>query len=42
MVDYDTQTLRYVRDALSEANYQPIVTADSEEALLQMRENRPT
>lgn len=32
IVDDDPQTLRYVRDVLSKAGYQPIVTADPEEA----------
>ena len=33
VVDDDPQTLRFVRKALSEAGYDPIVTADPEEAL---------
>ena len=40
VVDDDPQTLRYVRNALS-ANYEPIVSADPEEALLLMKENMP-
>ncbi len=41
VVDDDPQTLRYVRKALSEAGYDPIVTADPEEALPLMDETRP-
>ena len=42
MVDDDPQTLRYVRDTLTGAGYDPIVTADPEEALVLMEENRPS
>ena len=41
MVDDDPQTLRYVRDTLTEAGYNPIVTAEPEEALVLMEEVRP-
>ncbi|MXZ03010.1 MAG: response regulator [Chloroflexi bacterium] len=41
VVDDDPQTLRYVRDALSEAGYTPIVTGDSDEALVLVKEERP-
>ena len=41
VVDDDPQALRYVRDTLSEAGFTPIVTADPEEALLFMEEQRP-
>ena len=41
VVDDDPQTLRYVRDTLTEAGYDPIVTADPEEAPVLMEENRP-
>ena len=41
VVDDDPQTLRSVRAVLSEAGYRPIVTADPEEALILMQENRP-
>ena len=41
VVDDDPQTLRYVRKALSDAGYVPIVTADPEEALPLMEERRP-
>ena len=41
VVDDDPQMLRYVRDTLTEAGYRPIVTADPEEALILMEENRP-
>ena len=41
VVDDDPQALRYVRDTLTEAGYDPIVTADPEEALVLMEENRP-
>ena len=40
-VDDDPQTLRYVRDALSQAGYAPSLTADPEEALRLMREEQP-
>ena len=41
VVDDDPQTLRYVRKALSDAGYAPIVTADPEEALPLVTENSP-
>ena len=41
VVDDDPQTLRQVRNALSNAGYNPMVTADPEEALRLMAENRP-
>ena len=41
VLDDDPETLRYVRKALSEAGYKPIVTADPEEALPLMKEDRP-
>ena len=41
VVDDDPQALRYARDALSDAGYRPTVTADPEEALLLMEEDRP-
>ena len=41
VVDDDPQTLRHVRIALSEAGYEPLVTADPEEALHLTQENRP-
>ena len=41
VVDDDPLALRYVRDALSEAGYRPVVTADPEEALLLMENDRP-
>ena len=41
VVDDDPQMLRYVRRALSEADFDPIVAADPEEALRLMREERP-
>ena len=40
-MDDDPQTLRYVRDALSEAGYEPIVTGDPEEVGRLMEETRP-
>ena len=40
-VDDDPQALRYVRDALAGAGYQPVVTGDPEEALRLMEEERP-
>ena len=40
-VDDDPQALRYVRDALSRAGYEPIVTADPEEAVSFMEANDP-
>ena len=41
VVDDDPQTLRYVRQALSGAGYDPTVAADPEEALRLIAENRP-
>ena len=41
VVDDDPQTLRYVRKALSDAGFDPIVTADPEEALRLVEEKRP-
>ena len=41
VVDDDPQSLRYIRDALSEAGFTPIVTADSKEALLLTEEQKP-
>ena len=41
-VDDDPQTLRYVRDALSEAGYAPVVTADPEEVFRLMEEEEPS
>ena len=40
-VDGDPQTLRYVRDALTEAGYAVVATGDPEEALGLMEQNRP-
>ncbi|MDE2969661.1 MAG: ATP-binding protein, partial [Chloroflexota bacterium] len=40
-VDDDPQTLRYVRDTLAGAGYDPIVTGDPEEALRLVDEARP-
>ncbi len=40
-IDGDAQTLRYIRDALTQAGYDPIVTAAPEKALVLMEENRP-
>ena len=40
-VDDDPQALRYIRDTLAGAGYQPVVTGDAEEALRLMREERP-
>ena len=40
-VDDDPQALRYVRDALVEGGYEPIVTGDPQEALRLMEEQRP-
>ena len=40
-VDDDPQTLRYVRDALAEAGYDPIVTGDPEALGRLMEEKRP-
>ena len=41
-VDDDPQTLRLVRRALTEAGYEPIVTADPAEARRLMEEHRPS
>ena len=41
VVDDDPQTLRYVRKALSDAGYTPIVTADPREVLPLVIENSP-
>ena len=41
VVDDDPQTLRYVRSALSGADYTPIVAASGKEALRLMEERRP-
>ena len=40
-VDDDPQALRYIRDALVRTGYTPIVTADPEEALRLVAEERP-
>ena len=42
VVDDDPQTLRYVRNVLSEAGYAPVVTASAEEALRLMEGSRPS
>ena len=41
VVDDDPQVLRYIRNALSEEGFTPIVTADPEEVLLLVEEQRP-
>ena len=41
VVDDDPQTLRYVRKALSDAGFDPVVTADPGEALPLVEERRP-
>ena len=41
VVDDDPQALRYIRDALSEVGFTPIVTPDPQEALLLTEEQRP-
>ena len=41
VVDDDPQTLRYVRRVLSDAGYQPIVTADPEEVMPLLWEHSP-
>ena len=41
VVDDDPQTLMYIRSALSESGYAPIVTASAEEALKLLVESRP-
>ena len=40
-VDDDPQALRYIRDTLARAGYQPVVTGDPEEALRLMEKERP-
>ena len=40
-VDDDPQALRYVRDALANAGYTPVVTGDPEEALRLVAEEKP-
>ena len=40
-VDDDPQALRYVREALAKSGYAPIVTADPEEALRLVNEEKP-
>ena len=40
-VDYDPQALRHVRDALVKSGYTPVVTADPEEALRLIEDERP-
>ena len=40
-VDDEPQALRYVRDTLAKAGYQPVVTGEPEEALRLMAEERP-
>ena len=40
-VDDDPQGLRYVRDALARAGYEPVVTGDPEEALRLVEEEKP-
>ncbi len=40
-VDDDPQALRYVRDTLANAGYQPVVTGDPQEALRLMERERP-
>ena len=42
VVDDDPQALRYIRDVLARANYEPIVTGDPTEALRLMQEMRPS
>ena len=41
VVDDDPQSLRYVRDALIQSRYTPILTGDPEEAVRLMEEERP-
>ena len=41
VIDDDPQALRYVRRALADAGYNPVVIAEPEEALLTMEESRP-
>ena len=40
-VDDDPNDLRYIRDAVASAGYQPVVTGDPEEALRLMEEQQP-
>ena len=40
-VDDEPQALRYVRDTLAKAGYQPVVTGEPEDALRLMEEERP-
>ena len=40
-VDDDPQALRYIRDTLAGAGYQPLVTGDAQEALRLMERERP-
>ena len=40
-VDDDPQALRYIRDSVAAAGYQPVVTGDPEEARRLMEEERP-
>ena len=41
VVDDDPQALRYVRRALADAGYNPVVIAEPDEVLLNMEESRP-
>ena len=41
VLDDDPQALRYVRGALADAGYNPVVVAEPEEALAAMEESRP-
>ncbi len=41
VVDDDPETLRHVRKTLTEAGYQPIVSADPEEAIRLVKEHQP-
>ena len=41
VLDDDPQTLRYVRGALADAGYNPVVIAEPEEVILTMEESRP-
>ncbi len=41
VVDDDPQTLRYVRRALADAGYNPVVLAEPEEVFLTLEESRP-
>ena len=41
VLDDDPQALRYVRGALADAGYNPVVVAEPEEALTAMEESRP-